>query len=216
MFSKEYADYYDLFNHRKPYQKEAKFVYKWAGRPEYIFDIGPGTGRHWKYYPQYTHILGIEKSQSMADKSNYPSILNEDIQRYNHYEALYGIFDCATALFDVMNYIPTHDWWAKLPIIKGCPFIFDIWDTEKIKKDGFRTTLKTKNGVSRVIEPKKQTDKTVELEVTVALNEQEFTECHTMYLWSIDDIKKFCKKDFEIAEIKHTESWQTWLKLIRK
>lgn len=217
MIFSDYAKYYDLFNNKKPYRKEAQFVYKWAGKPKSIFDIGPGTARHWNYYPKGTILTGVEKSRKMIEASKHKTaIFEDDIQTYQHYEALYGIFDCATALFQVINYIPTHDWWDKLPILKGSAFIIDIWSAKKAIKDGFDRTLKQKNGVSRMIVPVKQSRNAIDLEVIITKGEQEFKECHTMYLYTLNDISKFCRDDYEIAEVKETESWQTWIKLIRK
>jgi len=117
IFSK-YAEYYDLFNQDKPYKDEIKFVYNWADKPRWLFDIGCATGKYWKFYPKSINIFGVDKSQEMLDKINDPRLVGydaADIANYSHIKK----FDCATALFDVINYIPKHDWWKNLPIKKG-------------------------------------------------------------------------------------------------
>ena len=217
MFDNNYSKYYDLFNSNKPYKKEIQFVYKWAEKPTWIFDIGAGTASYWKYYPKDCYILGIEKSQEMIELAKHPkSIFCEDIMTYQHCESLHGRFGCVTALFDVMNYIPKHDWWKNLPLDRGGYFIFDIWDKEKVDKDGFQLSFKMKDGVSRTIIPIKYDGKKVDLEIEVVGKDLEFKEKHTMYLYSQADIKKFCGDEFEIVEVKPTKKWQTWIKLKRR
>lgn len=210
MFSKNYAKYYELFNSDKPYKKEIGFVYKWAGEPKHIFDIGCGTGHYWKYYQNGVHITGVDKSEAMAGSAK--NIICEDITKYRHY----GRFDCATALFDVLNYIPEHDWWPNIPIDPGCYFIFDLWDKKKIEKEGFKTTIKTVSNVKRMIKPFYYDGKSVSLEIQVYDGDTTFSEHHKMFLYDESDIKKFCGEDFEIIDIKEGRGWQTWYKLIRK
>jgi hypothetical protein len=43
-----------------------------------------------------------------------------------------------------------------------------------------------------------------------------FTENHTMYLHSYDDIVRFCGDDFEIVDVKPTKRWQTFYKCRKK
>ena len=121
-------------------------------------------------------------------------------------------FDCATALFDVINYIPRHDWWKKIPVKKGGYFLFDIWDIEKIKKEGFCTTQKQIGGVGRQITPINISFKSVDLLIDFWDNKKEFREKHRMYLYSHEDILRFCGKKFGVADVKQTKNWQTWYK----
>ena len=139
-------------------------------------------------------------------------IIHADITKYKHR----GRFDCATALFDVLNYIPKHDWWKNIPLDSGGFFIFDIWDRENVEKDGFRMTTKEVEGIKRVITPLRYDGKIVDLEVSIFEKSLIFSEIHRMYIWSHKDIEKFCGKNFEIVEVKATESWQKWYKLRRK
>jgi len=210
MFNSHYANYYDLFNQDKPHKKEIQFVYKWAERPKWIFDIGCGTANYWRYYPQKTHILGVDKSSAMA--GNNSRIISADITEYKHL----GRFDCATALFDVINYIPKHDWWKNIPIDSGGYWIFDIWNKEKVDKEGFQETFKRIGNVSRRITPLGYDGKEVSLKIEVSCGDQIFIEEHKMYVYGREDIEKFCGNEFEIVDLKPTEKWQEWYKLKRK
>jgi len=212
MFGEMYSKYYELFNQDKPYEREIKFVYKWAEKPKWIFDIGAGTGSYWKYYPKKTNIFGVDKSPSMIENSKNRQIACFDITQYKHH----GRFDCATALFDVMNYIPEHDWWKEIPIDKGGYFIFDIFDKLKVDKEGFLTTVKKIKNATRTITPITYDGKTINLSIRVDNNGVVFIENHRMFLHSHEDIEKFCGNDFEIVEVWPTEQWQTWYKLRRK
>ena len=174
-----YARYYDLFNQDKPYRKEIEFVFKWADKPKSIFDIGAGTGSYWKYYPKETVLVGVDKSRGMAHHSK--DIAYADITTYKHGKER---FDCATALFDVINYIPRHDWWKSIPVKKGGYFIFDIWDKEKVLADGFKETLKRIDGIIRKITPVKFDGQQVDLDIKIINGKKEFSERHKMYVYS--------------------------------
>ena len=217
MFAQTYAKYYDLMNQDKHYKKEIEFVYKWADKPLSILDIGCGTASYWKYYPTSTYIKGFERSMPMGKMSTaLPRKELITIGDVTTSKFSFLPFDCSTALFDVINYIPKHDWWKNLPLKKGGYFIFDIWDKEKVDKMGFRMTIKAKGGITRIINPLRYDGKSVKLNVTLSNSDFEETELHTMYVYSEKDIKKFCGKQFEIVDKKETKTWQTWLKLKRK
>lgn len=213
MFAESYAKYYDLLNQNKPYKKEIETIYKWAGKPMSIFDIGCGTANYWKYYPPRTFIVGIERSIEMALQVRGHAIMG-DISAFNFQR--YSDFNCATALFDVINYIPDHKWWKNLPLKKGGFFIFDIWDKEKVEKEGFRSTIRRVEDVTRVITPFGYDRNTVTLKVQITTPDEDDTELHKLYIYSEDDIKKFAGKEFRIVEKKGTKGWQTWYKLVRK
>ena len=210
MFNKNYAAHYDTIYKDKPYEEEVKFVYEWAGKPKWIFDIGCGSASYWKYYPPGTGLIGIDRSRSMAKDSN--QIIYADITKYKPN----GKFDCATALFDVLNYIPRHDWWKNIPVKKGGYFIFDIWDKKKVDKEGFRETSKQIDYVFRRVTPRGYDGKKVNLLIEVMDEFGHGAEEHTLYIYSDKDIKKFCGKEFEIVDIKSTKTWQRWFKCRRK
>src|SRR3990167_1409717 len=206
-----YSRFYDLFNQDKPYKKEIEFVHRWAGKPKSIFDIGCGTGSYWSYYPQGTHIVGIDKSQDMADKGK--RIVCGDVTKFK----TGARFECVTALFDVLNYIPKHDWWKNIPVKEGGFFIFNILDNKKFLKDGFSETNKYAMEMMRTINPIKHDSRSVDLLIEIfGESGRLFQEIHKMYIHSHADIKRFCGKEFEIVEVKPTKKWMTWYKLIKK
>ena len=212
MFARSYANYYDLFNSDKPYKKEVDFVYRWAGKPESILDIGCGTANYWRYYPKKTVMAGIDKSKHMIVSKgvDFGDVTKFDFKNYMK-------FDCATALFDVINYIPKQDWWKRLPIKKGGSFIFDVLDSKKAEEDGFRKTLREIGGICRSITPSKRYGKSVDLLIELFDEAGKFCqEKHRLYMYSSEDIKRFCGRQFEIVEVKETKSWQTWYKCRRK
>ena len=209
----KYARYYNLFNSKKPYNQEIPFVYQWAKRPKTILDIGCGTGSYWKFYPNNVLLFGVEKSQAMVDNAtSIGEIVHGDIQNLK----IHSEFDCATALFHVINYIPKHGWWKNLPIKKGGYFIFDILDIKKVEQDGFTQTIRKVNGIIRRITPVELRAGHVDLRVEIFDREKIYQEKHRMYLYSHEDIESFCGKEFKIAEVKETDKWPTWYKLKRK
>jgi SAM-dependent methyltransferase len=229
----DYAKYYDVINRDKPYKKECKFIYKWADKPKSILDIGCGTANYWQYFP--IRPIGIEKSKEMIAQSKYQKcIIQADILNMssistmpcnraempfsdtNSQKTTPTTFDCVIALFDVMNYLPSHDWWKSLPLKKGGYFIFDIWDSNKVKKDGFSDSTKIVNGIEREIYPWKQSKKAVFLIIFGQKDRPLFSpEIHLMFIYSAKDIQKFCGKEFHIEHVIPTKTWQTWYKLRR-
>ena len=209
-FGASYSEFFELINRPKPYQKEVDFIYKWANKPRFIFDVGCGTANYWKYYPKETNLYGIDKSPSMIKYQK--NIICEDITKYK----AKGRFECVTALFDVINYIEKHAWWKHLPLIEGGVFIFDIWDKKKVDRDGFSITTRTVDSVFRRIIPLDYNGKYVDLKIEVADELGFFSETHRMYVHSHKDIERFCGKQFKIEAVKSTKTWQTWYKLKRK
>jgi predicted TPR repeat methyltransferase len=218
MFAEHFAEFYDLFNNDKNYKKEIQFVNRWAGRPKTILDIGCGTAQYWRFFHPKQTITGIEQSPMMSGKSIY----NRQIQNANIQRVSFGKrykCDCVTALFDVVNYIPNQDWWNKLPLKKGGFFIFDIYDKEKVDRDGFKTTIKNRGNMERYVRPMGYEKGIAKLRIYMTgYSFREFFEYedHKLFIWSEKDIRKFARKNFEIVEIKKTKRWQTWFKLRKK
>lgn len=211
MFAKNYSTFYELLNQDKPYEQEIRFIYDWANKPKSIFDIGCGTGNYWKFYPKKTRIVGIDQSRHMAH--GLKNIICADIRKYKHK----GRFDCATALFDVLNYIPNNTWWKNIPLKKGGYFIFDIWDTKKIEQDGFKKTTKLIDHTTRHITPIRVEPKSVDLQIDVLIGNRDFEEIHTLYLHSYADILAACASNgFEVVGVRSTKKWQTWYKCVKK
>jgi len=214
MFSKPYADLYELLNRQKNYKQEIEFIWSWARRPKKIIDIGCGTANYWKYYPKGTELKGIDKSEYMIDVSEHKTnIMHGDISEI---KSITGKYELATALFDVISYIPNNDWWKYLPLNSGNYFIFDMWDEEKINKEGFKDTVRIIGNIKRTIKPISFTGDKVILKVHVIGPGFEVNEIHEMNIYSLDDIFEFCGEEYEIVDVKKTDSWRTWVKLKRK
>lgn len=205
-----YAKYYDQLNSRKPYAKEIDFVYNWAGKPKSILDLGCGTASYWKYYPKDVQIRGIDASEHMISQSKYKDRIVCDSIWFSGNVPV----DCATALFDVVNYTPTLGWARTLPLKKDGYFIFDIWDLDKVNKDGFKTTERQDGEIKRTIVPYRNGNE-VDLVIVLEGPNCRVSERHTMYLHSQEDIIRDCAKKYTIDEVKPTESWQTWYRLKR-
>ena len=154
MFAERYARYYDTLNYGKDYKTEIEFIHKWAHKPHSILDLGCGTAKYWRYYPDSCLIFGIEKSSAMVKNSHHPNqIISGDIKTWVKHDPYNLRFDMATALFDVLNYIPENKWWKHIPLKKGGYFIFDIYNPKAVDTEGFRTTHKQTSEVMRTIEP---------------------------------------------------------------
>lgn len=218
MFARNYAEHYESLNQKKQYKKEIEFVYDWAHHPKRILDLGCGTAHYWQYYPEGVHVSGVERSSDMIALSAYKDrIAWHDVCIPGAFKKNGHKCDLVTALFDVMLYLPKHDWWKELPLSEGGYFIFDIWDKEKIERDGFKATYRAINGLARSITPFAHGPNSVKLriELTDSRGLKE-TEVHQMFLYGIDDILEFAGKEFSIVDIKKTKEWRTWYKLKRK
>ena len=180
MFDNNYAQYYELFNKDKNYKQEIEFVYDWARQPSKILDLGCGTAHYWKYYPKSVEAFGIEQSQAMIDKSIYKDrILCHSMDK----AVYYGKFDLVTALFDALAYVDDHSFWKRLPVRRGGYYVFDLWDKDKVKKEGFRETVKTVGSITRTIKPIFQDWTHVSLLIIVKSSSFSFIEAHKMNLY---------------------------------
>lgn len=210
----DYAKFYDQFYKDKPYKKEIEFVYRWAGAPKRILDCGCGTAHYWQYYPDSVAVIGVEKSRGMMKNSANQGLI---FQRDIHNGEFYGKdYDLVTALFDVMNYLPDLGCFTKAPVKQGGYLIFDMWDSKKVKGDGFRKTEKIVGPLKRTINPRYNGGRMVNLEIQVEARGIKIKEVHTMYIHTEEDVRKKLGNEFEIVEIKPTENWQQWWKLRKK
>ncbi len=210
-----YAKHYDKFYQNKPYKKEIKFVYKWADNPSFILDIGCGSANYWKYYPDYVRLVGVEKSKDMIKQAGIKAIITEDILNFNPVIYMHSI-ECMTALFNVINYIPDHSWWSKFPLKKDGYFIFDIWDKNKVDREGFKQTIRRVGDITRVITPMDYNGHKVRLNISISNGGEDITEIHTMYIYSRSDIERFAGDNFVIEGVKTTNDWHIWYRLRKK
>src|SRR3990167_2386597 len=136
----DYAQFYNLIYQRsKDYRLEADMVYRWAGNPESIVDLGCGTGLHHKYWKCV--VFGIDRAAKMLalTKPNNHRIyaradIEKDIILHKHY--------CYTALFNVIGYCNLESIISQMQQPAGGIFIFDIWDKAKVDKEPFNTIVK--------------------------------------------------------------------------
>lgn len=221
MFANFYAAAYDRLNSEKNYKDEIEFVYEWAKNPKMILDVGCGTASYWKYWPLGAHVYGLEKSKSMIHESVHKNrIFYGDVCR-DGCAGLLWYFDLMTALFHVVNYTPHGYWWGDMPLKKDGYFIFDVLDKKKVRKDGFQKTTRTigdyePNQITRTITPVEYHDDFVVMDIEFDYEGEIRKEQHKLFLHSEEDIRKFAGNNFEIVDVKPTETWTTWYKLKRK
>lgn len=210
-----YSFFYDQINSNRNFSFRCGVIEALAKNPKSILDIGCGTAHYWKYF-KAQKVQGIEISKQMISLSPYKeNIVNADILTHDYHKM--DKYDAVTAVFDVMNYLPSHDFWHMLPIKKRGYFVFDIWNKSKILDEGFKTTTKSVGGISRTITPKVSRDmKTVRLNIFCeGYGLEPIRETHTMYIYSPEDIQNFCGEHYKIRSVIHSASWETWYQLER-
>ena len=149
----KYAKFYDLIYREKNYKEEAEMVYEWADKPTVIVDLGCGTGRHHKYW--HCFVIGIDRSRKMllrttaAPKRCY-IVSNMETDIALHYAP------CYTALFNVMGYCNLEHVISQMKQSTGGIFILDVWDKDKVRKDGFIITIKEYGWGKVVVYPIKE------------------------------------------------------------
>lgn len=206
MFEK-YASFYNLIYKNRDYKAEAKFVYKWAGKPKCIVDLGSGTGRHHKYWD--CCVVGIDQSKEMlryCKPSKKRVYLQDNIEKLNLSYA-----PCYTALFNVIGYCDLDKVMSCLKQNKGDVFIFDCWDRDKVAKIGFKTKEK--------LFPWGKVNIIPYLGGLIILitkkNGETVIEKHDAHPYSEKEIKRFCKKYGYSYIRKDTKTWTTYYKLTK-
>jgi len=208
-----YAEVYDLFRDEEELKKDAATVLELAASPRTILDIGCGTATHWKYYPpSVVKLSGVERSPEMIARSEFKNkITCRDLTDLRCYKQMLYV-DVVTALFNVMNYVSNFFWWQYLPVTMGQYLVFDVWDYDKIQKEGFSQTVKRAGAWRRTITPLSvKSDRAVlTLDFFNEDTGKSFSETHVMYLYTAEDFFAACKKRFTVVKIKDTDRWKTW------
>ena len=216
MFSEPYARHFDQFYHAKPYKRDIEFLWAWAHQPKRILDLGCGTAQYWRYYPPSVELVGIDQSPEMIAHSPYKDrIFCHDLTTLDPWFQTKPV-DCVTALFDVLNYLPHQAWWKYLPLKRDGYLLFDVWNTDQVRRDGFHPTVRMVNGCVRTITPVEQTDHKVRLQIVLTSSTVNLTEVHDMYLYDFDDIVECAGAEFDVLDVKRTDTWQMYYKLKRK
>ena len=139
---RQYAKYYDLINHDKPYAQEASYVGArlhgvCPGLSE-VLDLGSGTGRHGRLLAaQGFHVRGVELSRDMVklgqrDDNVFPGSFDCGVGDIRSVR-LNREFDAVVALFHVMSYqVSDSDLAAAVDtaachLAPGGLFLFDVW-----------------------------------------------------------------------------------------
>lgn len=220
---KDYADYYDLIYAQKSYKDEANFVYSWAKKPKTILDLACGTGKHIYYLaPKVEEIIGTDASLEMLSRAyirtkkydNVRYIFNKTDKRLLDLPKV----DCVISLFNAVGYIGLEKCLKYIPLKKNGYFIFDIFNEERIKKEGFNIMIKEYNWGTVQINPVWSNRHEAKLKILVVPAKKKFfTEYHRIFLYSSLDMKRVCHNyGYKITDIKPTETWAIWYRLQRK
>ena len=216
---KEYAKFYNLIYAKRNYKAEAEFVYKWAGNPSLIVDLGCGIGRHHKYWK--CPVVGVDQSKEMlklaprnkqcgnkyyqADIENLPKELQN--------------FRCYFALFNVVGYCNLGNILSNLNQFRGGIFIFDVWDIDKFEKSGgFQKKIKKFRWGSVGIEPflwDGVRKNLLKIRV-IPKGKDPFSEFHNVFPYSLKRIEELCQEYGYRGVRKNTKGWSAWYKLVKQ
>ena len=204
---KEYSKFYDKIYANRNYKAEAKFIYRWAGKPQVIADLGCGTGRHHKYWKCF--IIGVDQSEEML---KYCKETKNRVYWQENIEDFTGLYaPCFTALFNVVGYCNLDKVMGCMKQNKGEVFIFDCWDEKKVQETGFQSKEKVfKWGKVNIIPYLGG----LIIHITKK-NGETITEEHDVHPYSIKRIKYLCKKYGYTYKRKDTKTWQTWYRLVK-
>lgn len=218
MSFKDYAKYYDQIYKNKDYKKEAEFVYKWAGKPKSILEIGCGTGQHAKYFPKRCVHIGIDKSLEMINQCPQTTpkrFFKSDICDYKRGELDINVrFDAVFALFNVVGYVDIERFIENLLLKKGGYFIFDCWtwnsgyDLEYRKKEF--------DSFTKYVFPLGETSSHCFLRILIINDNNKVVvdEIHHIRGYSTAMIELICSVyNYELVEIKYGKGWINHYKL---
>lgn len=210
---RKYADFYNLIYKDKNYKAEAQMVYRWAGRPKLIVDLGCGTGRHHKYWK--CPVIGLDQSQAMLRRAHISShriYIQSDIEK----DIYLPNAPCYTALFNVIGYCNLEKIIAQMKQPKGGVFIFDVWDRGRVEKEGFGDKIKKFSWGKVVITPACDEFNEWELKIEVIPKKgKPILEYHSVVPYHINFIETLCRKYGYQGVRKNTKTWTTWYKLIK-
>ena len=215
MIFNDYAKFYDQIYADKDYKKEAEFVYKWAGKPKSILEIGCGTGKHYKYFPKKCSYTGIDTSQEMIDACPITTptkffcySITDWIKTTN------GInYDTVFALFNVVGYVDIEKFIENLPLKKGGYFIFDCWMMSGTEP---QTTRKNFGSLTKRVLPIYDGVSHYTMEIILTEGNKILSdEIHTVRKYSEGEIEKgICRGyGYEVVDIKYDAGWTKYYKL---
>ena len=217
---KEYAHYYNLIYKDKPYAKEVKFVFDWLGyKPKIILDMGCGTGKHAQHFAKKSVVLGIDQSVHMLDKAyrhkriSYWCIpIGKELKGFPKLE-------CAVALFNICGYVRLEEILPHLQLKKGGHFIFDCWDSSKIRNDPPQLRSKRiSDKTYRLSIPHQIVDNKIRIDYIIVDNSKVTVfEEHSIYLYHPLEIVMIADRyGYKVTDIHKTKNWDMWYKLEKK
>lgn len=163
----EYAEYYDLTNQDKDYERECDFLEMLFKDHSYIpikslIDAGCGTGAHAIPLAKRGYeVVGIDASEEMIKRARRKA-------EQAKLEVDFGVmdlrqlssdskFDAAICMFDVIDYLTTDDDLQKVlrnirgVLKEGALFIFDCWNGLAVLKTFHEVSLKEVQGEGKRI-----------------------------------------------------------------
>lgn len=226
VFSKEYADVYDILYYDKNYEKECDFIEvifkKYNCQPKTILDLGCGTGGHALILANRGYkVTGLDKSIPMIEiarkKAQHKGLEIEFIEGDLTNMSLNRKFDATISMFAVMSYQTTNKdvssvcKLARESLVSGGLFIFDCWHGPAVltyKPTARIREISSRNGgrIIRFAEPELDIiNHTVKVKYRVwRVNDNTFTETleiHTMRFFFSQEIKYF----LEVAGFKSVD-----------
>ena len=233
----DYAQYYDLLNQQKDYNKEIDYIIslinKYAQYANNLLDLGCGTGLHAVQLAKKGYrVTGVDQSSNMIDialkrlNSLQQSISNlltfdiGDIRTYN----ISKTFDVAISLFHVISYqISNNDINKSLNMVskhlkpRGI-FIFDCWYGPAVLSDKPYSRNKIFENdqliINRLATPKinpikNQVDVHFDIKITNKQTglSENIQETHKMRYLFHPEIEQFLKMNH--LKIIHSEEWLT-------
>lgn len=208
------AQVYDLIYSKKPYRKEAEFVYRWAKKPKTIIELGCGTGQHAKYLCKDAIVFGIDGSEEMLKRAHKAPNIYYYKEKIGKNLFMFPNVDCVLAMFNVVGYVLLEDCLPYLPLKKGGYFIFDCWDATKFDKDPPRLTMIEFKGGYRVAVSQRISKRLIKVNYHIIIGETATVETHLVEGYYHDDIAQLCERfGYKVDGIKTTNNWTMWYRL---
>jgi SAM-dependent methyltransferase len=232
----KYSAYYDLFYADKDYKNESAYVHRivsdYGKTPKRVLNLGCGTGNHDFYFHDFgwqltsidSSIQAIEMAESKKKKKGIPDeslrFVHSDIRKLKLNEK----FDCALALFHVINYLTTNEDLLSCfrsvseHLSSGGLFVFDSWygpavlhdlPSARTKKMRIENSEMTRKSIPSLLPNENVVNVQFNFEIEDPKNKhiESFTEVHSMRYLFMPEIKLLLSETgFELV---HGEEWMT-------
>jgi SAM-dependent methyltransferase len=220
IYSRRYANYYDLFYQEKPYKEEAAYaaglVKTRSPEAKTMLDLGCGTGlRSLEFARLGFEVLGVDQSEAMLDAARGHLVAATDLSSATvefrsgdviTFRARSGR-DAVVSLFHVFSYLITEEALNQAVdcafdnLNPGGVFLIDYWHGPGVIKDSPVIRKKAiENGslkVEKTTVPEHLPDKhLVRLKISLQVTDQdngvceETNELYVMRYWFTDELEK--------------------------